>query len=126
MKSSYRLAAAVCSVFVFSTSAFAHDGNDGGGRRLEKIKQALNLTDEQAQQVKAQFQANRAACSGFTERTEKRACMKEKRQQSKGQLEKILTPEQQKLFAEKREEWKGKREKMKACMAEAKGSGAVK
>jgi Spy/CpxP family protein refolding chaperone len=77
----------------------SHGGPGRGGprRMLERMKQDLNLTDQQAEAIHKIFEDSRKegqsrldACPGF----------KEARQRTQERLRAVLTPEQQKKYEE--------------------------
>lgn len=89
-----------------------HHGQRAG--QLERLSQELNLTDEQKEKVKPildeqskQMQATQDDTSLSQE--QKRDKMKQIHQTTHSQINEILTPEQQKKFAELKEQHKEQR-----------------
>ena len=79
-----------------------------GEKRLEKMKAKLNLSDDQVNQIKALWKDGKAQMNALNEnqnisRTDKDEQRKTIWKSGKEKIEKILTPEQLKLFKEKHE-----------------------
>jgi protein CpxP len=95
------------------TEAGPHHGQRAG--HLEWLSKELNLTDEQKAQVKPILDEQSKQMRATQEDTsltqdQKREKMKQIHQTTHSQINGVLTPEQQKKFAEMKEEHKGQRE----------------
>ena len=95
----------VCSL-CFASVALAHYPRLE--RKVEKMQERLNLSEEQTDSVKAVFENAFAKCESeaFPERRE---CMKSQRETIHQDLEQILTAEQLEELKELREERRSKR-----------------
>ena len=95
------------------TEAGPHHGQRAN--QLERLTKELNLTDEQKAQVKPILDEQSKQMRATQEDTsltqdQKREKMKQIHQTTHSQINGVLTPEQQKKFAEMKEEHKGQRE----------------
>jgi Spy/CpxP family protein refolding chaperone len=102
------LAAAAFAFATFGGVAYAQDvqqqsppaGAQQHGQRMGQILMSLNLSDAQKAKIKDIVAAARKENEGVTDRTVKRENMKK----AYAQVETVLTPAQDKIFKEKRDE----------------------
>lgn len=103
----------------FSANAYAFPERDGGkfkrgflDRRVERMQNKLNLSDEQANQVSdvlSKAHEVREKCDSLSQFTARRDCRKTHREQVKQKLSSILSPEQQAKMKEMKKKWKENR-----------------
>lgn len=72
------------------------------GKRIEMLKEKLNLSDEQANRIAEIVAESRGECQLRETRTERRSCWKRMAESKREQIAEILSPEQQAKFAELR------------------------
>ncbi|WP_291726242.1 Spy/CpxP family protein refolding chaperone [Bernardetia sp.] len=91
--------------FAFSITTYAQRGEGKHGKhheeRLEKMKEELDLSDAQVEQIKALHEKKREEMKKLRseakeENEERRAKMKAHHKEMKAEIDKILTPEQRK------------------------------
>lgn len=72
-------------------------------KRIEMLKERLNLSDDQANRIAEIVGEGRGECRAYEERAERRSCWKKAAHSKREQIAAILSPEQQARFAELRE-----------------------
>jgi Spy/CpxP family protein refolding chaperone len=101
------LAAGVVLALAASRATTLADGNPAKGdrvqHRVERMKQQLNLTDDQARQIEQIFRD--AQQQGQTDRE----AMRERHKKVHDQIQSVLTPEQREKMEQMRKEHRGGR-----------------
>ncbi len=72
------------------------------GKRIEMLKEKLNLSDEQANSIAQIIAEGHGECRGYQGRMERRGCWKRAAKSKRDQIAAVLSPEQQAKFAELR------------------------
>jgi Spy/CpxP family protein refolding chaperone len=104
------VAGAVLAVAAVRTAAVADDNAAKGDRiqhRVERMKERLNLSDDQARQLQQIFQEAHQQWQSDTTRPD-RETMRARHEKLNEQIKSILTPEQQQKFEQMRKEHRGR------------------
>jgi Spy/CpxP family protein refolding chaperone len=104
------VAGAVLAVAAVRTAATADEHAGKGDRtqqRVERMKERLNLTDDQARQLQQVFQDAHQQWQADQGKADKET-MKARHEKMNEQIKSILTPEQQQKFEQMRKEHRGR------------------
>ena len=101
---------AACMSLAPAAHADEPHGVEPHGRRLELIKEKLNLTDDQAGKIREIFVSRRGKCAQQTDPDSARLCRRENWQDGKQEIDAILTPQQREKFQQFREERRAQRQ----------------
>ncbi len=95
-------AGTLVGVLGFSEVVMATPSHGQPGKRIEMLKEKLNLSDEQANKIAEIVAQGRGECRSYEERAERRSCWKRSAESKRDQIKALLSPEQQAQFAELR------------------------
>jgi len=104
------VAGAVLAVAAVRTGAAADEGAAKGDRiqhRVERMKERLNLTDDQARQLQQIFQEAHQQWQADQGKADKET-MRARHEKMHEQIKSILTPEQQEKFEKMKKEHRGR------------------
>jgi Spy/CpxP family protein refolding chaperone len=103
------VAGAVLAVAAVRTAAVAgeHGKGDHTQQRVERMKERLNLTDDQARQLQQIFQEAHQQWQADQGQADKET-MRARHEKMHEQIKSILTPEQQQKFEQMRKEHRGR------------------
>lgn len=82
----------------------------GGGPPMERLQRALDLSDNQVEEIKDIFFENRGACRDEKTRQAFETCREENREKVQGEIRSVLSSEQAERFSrfqERREQMRG-------------------
>jgi Spy/CpxP family protein refolding chaperone len=103
-------ASAVLALAAMRTVALAGENAGKGDRtqqRVERMKERLNLTDDQARQLQQIFQEAHQQWQADQSKADKET-MRARHEKMNEQIKSILTPEQQQKFEQMRKEHRGR------------------
>ena len=100
----HSLLALIAFVGVIGTAniAMAKPTHAQPGKRIEVLKEKLNLSDEQANTIAQIIAEGRGECRKHEQRAARRGCWKKSAEAKREAIAAILSPEQQARFAELR------------------------
>lgn len=109
------LAILTAAAFLSAAPVLAFEGKKGHGpdKKIEHLKERLALTDVQADQVRAIFEATRVKIDALLEDT-------------RTQIKAVLTPEQQAKYDAMKKEWDERQQAMQEKRKELKQAEAPK